>query len=186
MWIELTATDRRADPAVGGIVVNFTDISERKEAAQALADQALHDPVTGLPNRRLLTDRLELAMERAARRGSQVGVLFFDVDHFKLVNDSLGHPAGDAVLRELAERFRAAAREADTVVRFGGDEFVVVCEDVGGIDEASADRRAVRRADRGTAAHRPGRADRDGQRRGGDQPSGEHPGRACCATPTRP
>ena len=137
-WIELTATDRGTDPAVGGIVVNFTEISERKRAAQALADQAVHDPVTGLPNRRLLTERLEAAMERADRQGSQVGVLFFDVDHFKLVNDSLGHPAGDSVLRELAERFRAAARDSDTVVRFGGDEFVVVCEGISGIEEASA------------------------------------------------
>jgi len=135
-WIELTITDRRDDAAVGGIVVNFTDISERKLAAQALADQAVHDPVTGLPNRRLLTDRLDLAMKRAARHGSQVAVLFFDIDHFKLVNDSLGHPAGDSVLRALATRFRAAARETDLVVRFGGDEFVVVCEDVNGIDDA--------------------------------------------------
>jgi len=135
-WIDFTATDQRADPAVGGIVVNFTDITERKLADEALAHQALHDPVTGLPNRRLLTDRLELALARAERSGSRVGVLFFDVDHFKLINDSLGHPAGDLVLQELAGRFRTGARESDTVVRFGGDEFVIVCEELADIHEA--------------------------------------------------
>ena len=134
-WIELTATDQRGDPAVGGIVVNFTDITERKTAAEALAHQARHDPVTGLPNRRMLTDRLEHALARAHRNGTLVGVVFFDVDHFKLVNDSLGHQAGDRVLQELASRFRMGARDSDTVVRFGGDEFVLVCEDLDGIDE---------------------------------------------------
>jgi diguanylate cyclase (GGDEF)-like protein/PAS domain S-box-containing protein len=145
-WIEFTATDQRADPAVGGIVVNFTDITERKQAGEALAHQALHDPVTGLPNRRLLADRLQLALARADRNGTRVGVLFFDVDHFKLVNDSLGHPAGDRVLQELAGRFRAGARESDTVVRFGGDEFVIVCEDLTEISEARevADRLTAR------------------------------------------
>jgi diguanylate cyclase (GGDEF)-like protein/PAS domain S-box-containing protein len=135
-WIEFTATDQRTDAAVGGIVVNFTDITERKLADEALAHQALHDPVTGLPNRRLLADRLELALARGERNGSRVGVLFFDVDHFKLINDSLGHPAGDRVLQELAGRFRAGARDSDTVVRFGGDEFVLVCEDLTDIAEA--------------------------------------------------
>jgi diguanylate cyclase (GGDEF)-like protein/PAS domain S-box-containing protein len=135
-WVELTATDRRTDPAVGGIVVNFTDITERKQAEQALAHQAVHDPVTGLPNRRLLTDRLVTALDRAADIGRRVAILFFDVDHFKLVNDSLGHPAGDLVLQQMAGRFRAGARLTDTVVRFGGDEFVVVCEDLGDLSEA--------------------------------------------------
>ena len=135
-WIEFTATDQRADAAVGGVVVNFSNITERKLADEALAHQALHDPVTGLPNRRLLADRLELALARAERNGSRVGVLFFDVDHFKLINDSLGHPAGDRVLQELAGRFRTGARESDTVVRFGGDEFVLVCEDLGDIADA--------------------------------------------------
>jgi diguanylate cyclase (GGDEF)-like protein/PAS domain S-box-containing protein len=145
-WIDFTATDQREDPAVGGIVVNFTDITERKLADEALAHQALHDPVTGLPNRRLLSDRLELALARAERNGSRVGVLFFDVDHFKLINDSLGHPAGDVVLQELAGRFRGSARESDTVVRFGGDEFVIVCEELTDIAEARdvADRLTAR------------------------------------------
>ena len=135
-WIELIVTDQREDPAVGGIVVNFNDITERKLVEQALAHQATHDAVTGLPNRRLLTERLDRALATAARTGARVGVLFFDVDHFKVVNDSLGHPAGDLVLGELAERFRRGAREGDTLARFGGDEFVVVCEDLRDIDEA--------------------------------------------------
>jgi diguanylate cyclase (GGDEF)-like protein/PAS domain S-box-containing protein len=135
-WVELTATDRRDDPAVKGIVINFTDITERKRAEQALAHQAVHDPVTGLPNRRLLSERLSDALARAAQHDSRVAILFFDVDHFKLVNDSLGHPAGDLVLQQMAGRFRAGARNADTIVRFGGDEFVVVCEDLGELDEA--------------------------------------------------
>ncbi len=135
-WIELTATDQRHDPAVGGVVVNFSDITERKRVEEALAHQALHDPVTGLPNRRLLTERLDQALASSVQRGSRVGVLFFDVDHFKVVNDSLGHPAGDLVLGELAERLGRAVREGDTLARFGGDEFVVVCEDLADIDEA--------------------------------------------------
>ncbi len=135
-WIEFTATDQRGDPAVGGIVVNFTDITDRKLADEALAHQALHDPVTGLPNRRLLADGLADALARAVASESLVAVLFFDVDHFKLVNDSLGHPAGDRVLQELAGRFQAGARDGDMVVRFGGDEFVVVCEGLHSVDEA--------------------------------------------------
>jgi diguanylate cyclase (GGDEF)-like protein/PAS domain S-box-containing protein len=135
-WIELTSTDQRQDPAVGGIVVNFNDITERKAVEQALAHQATHDPVTGLPNRRLLTERLDQALESTRNADTHVGVLFFDVDHFKLVNDSLGHPAGDLVLGELAERLQRGVRQGDTLARFGGDEFVVVCDDLADIDEA--------------------------------------------------
>jgi diguanylate cyclase (GGDEF)-like protein/PAS domain S-box-containing protein len=135
-WIELIATDRLADPAVGGIVINFNEITERKLAAEALAHQAFHDPVTGLPNRRLLVDRLEAALLASQVSETRLAVLFFDIDHFKLVNDSLGHPAGDAVLQMLSARLQAGSRPGDTVVRFGGDEFVVVCEAVSGRDEA--------------------------------------------------
>jgi diguanylate cyclase (GGDEF)-like protein/PAS domain S-box-containing protein len=92
--------------------------------------QAVHDPLTGLANRTLLRDRLEHALARSEREGETTGVLFVDVDNFKQVNDAYGHARGDQVLVELANRLRSAVRPAFTVARFGGDEFVVVCEAV--------------------------------------------------------
>jgi diguanylate cyclase (GGDEF)-like protein len=99
---------------------------------------ALHDPLTGLPNRALILDHLRLALARSRRRPSNIGVLFVDLDRFKVVNDSLGHDAGDAVLVATGERLRAALRPPDTVGRLGGDEFVVICEDIGGGAEVLA------------------------------------------------
>ena len=105
---------------------------ERKRTEVQLAHMALHDHLTGLPNRSLFDDRLEHALQR--RRDSQrgVAVLFIDVDGFKRINDSLGHSAGDAALREAALRIRSAVRPHDTVARLGGDEFTVLCEDLEG------------------------------------------------------
>jgi diguanylate cyclase (GGDEF)-like protein/PAS domain S-box-containing protein len=111
-------------------VVQIHDVSARRRVEEELAHQALHDPLTGLPNRVLFTDRLQQALVRQLRNGHHVAVLFIDLDRFKLINDGLGHVAGDAVLCEAARRLDAAARAQDTVSRFGGDEFTVLCEDV--------------------------------------------------------
>ncbi|MDY7105830.1 MAG: EAL domain-containing protein [Actinomycetota bacterium] len=127
-WVSLRVVDRTASSPVGGLVVNVADIGARKEAEAALEHQALHDSLTGLANRTLLHDRLGHAL---ARRGSVVGLLFLDLDRFKIVNDSLGHAAGDLLLVEIARRLGAASRSHDTVARLGGDEFCVVVEDDG-------------------------------------------------------
>jgi diguanylate cyclase (GGDEF)-like protein/PAS domain S-box-containing protein len=145
IWIEqrLTAVHGESGEleAIEGIV---RDITERRRVNEQLLHQTLHDPLTGLANRVLLRDRLDQALARARRTGVLVGVLFFDLDRFGLINDSRGHDAGDAVLVTLAERLEHAVRPADTVARLGGDEFVVVCDGLVSDWEASvlADRMA--------------------------------------------
>jgi diguanylate cyclase (GGDEF)-like protein/PAS domain S-box-containing protein len=111
-------------------------LREAKEAEAKLTYQALHDPLTGLPTRLLFMDRLSQALARSDRRPGSVGVIFLDLDRFKVTNDSLGHDVGDLVLRRMADRLRMAVRPADTASRFGGDEFVVLCEDIPSEEEA--------------------------------------------------
>ena len=109
---------------------------ERKRIEADLAHRALHDPLTRLPNRALLSDRLRLALSRLRRTQTCLAVLFLDLDGFKAVNDTLGHATGDQFLCEVAGRLRGVLRGGDTAARLGGDEFVVLCEDVAGIEEA--------------------------------------------------
>jgi diguanylate cyclase (GGDEF)-like protein len=111
-------------------------VLERITAQEQIAHQATHDGLTGLPNRLLFRDRLELALARAERRGTFAAVLFLDLDRFKDINDTLGHSAGDQLLRSVSQRLRAVMRESDTLARFGGDEFVVLCEDLDSEDGA--------------------------------------------------
>ncbi|MBV9412566.1 MAG: EAL domain-containing protein, partial [Acidimicrobiia bacterium] len=105
-------------------------VVERTRAAEALSHQALHDPLTMLPNRALFVDRLEHAVAALGRSQKMLAVLFLDLDGFKVVNDSLGHDIGDVVLTRVAERLREGLRPTDTIARFGGDEFTILCENV--------------------------------------------------------
>jgi diguanylate cyclase (GGDEF)-like protein/PAS domain S-box-containing protein len=107
------------------------DITERRRFQDELAHRALHDPLTSLPNRALFLDRLGHALVRSRRHGGRLAVLFVDLDRFKLVNDGMGHRAGDSVLLDAARRLSEAARTEDTVARFGGDEFTILCENAG-------------------------------------------------------
>ncbi|WP_298595842.1 putative bifunctional diguanylate cyclase/phosphodiesterase [Zoogloea sp.] len=120
------ATYLKADGSVGGLVGVVTDITERKRNEALIWMQANYDPLTGLPNRRLLGDRLTETLKRAQRTSDCVAVLFIDLDRFKEVNDTLGHDAGDRLLVEAARRIVACVRDSDTVARQGGDEFTVL------------------------------------------------------------
>jgi diguanylate cyclase (GGDEF)-like protein len=123
---------RDAAKRIEGAVVVLTDVTASVESANRLRHAATHDALTGLPNRVLLQERLALALARAQRLHSMIAVLFLDLDRFKRINDSLGHSHGDEVLRVTARRLAAICRSTDFVVRWGGDEFVVVMEDVPG------------------------------------------------------
>ncbi len=127
---------RDADGGLEYISTITRDISERKAFEIRLQHDATHDPLTGLPNRTMLLDRLDVALARSERQGSTIAVLFCDLDHFKVVNDSLGHSRGDRLLLSAAARLGEQLRPGDTVSRFGGDEFVILCEDVSGVDDA--------------------------------------------------
>ncbi len=143
VWTSLRASfvrDASGNPlyAIGQI----EDITERRAMSALMAHAAIHDPLTDLPNRVLFADRLELALARSLRGSRHVAVMFLDLDHFKLINDSMGHDGGDQLLRAVAGRIRGSVRPGDTVARFGGDEFTILFEDV--IDAGSAREAAER------------------------------------------
>ena len=127
--VEGVFTNLLDDPGVGGLVLTLRDVTTRVELETQLTHQALHDPLTGLSNRRLFGDRLDHALRRRGTR--ELTVVLCDLDDFKDVNDRLGHAAGDQLLVEVAARLRTVAREGDTVARLGGDEFALLLEDTG-------------------------------------------------------
>ena len=119
------------------VVVTFIDISDRKLAEEELRHQALHDALTGLPNRTLFTERLDQAIQRSGHYPEQLfAVLFIDLDRFKVINDSLGHLVGDQLLMQIAQILQRHIRSSDTVARLGGDEFVILLEQISGLNEA--------------------------------------------------
>jgi diguanylate cyclase (GGDEF)-like protein/PAS domain S-box-containing protein len=144
--IEAMGNNLLDDPSVNGIVVNSRDVTERKIFEKQLSHQAFHDPLTDLPNRALLMDRLEHALARADRHPESVAILFLDLDNFKVINDSLGHKAGDELLVATAERLRKCLRPGDTVARLSGDEFTILLENMS--DRKDAIRLAERIAER--------------------------------------
>jgi len=139
--LEAIAKNLLDDAAVGGVVVNYRDITERNALEQQLRHQAFHDVLTGLANRSLFRDRLGHALARASRGGRPTAVLYLDLDDFKSVNDRLGHAEGDRLLIAVGERLRRSTRTGDTVARLGGDEFAVIVEET---DAAEAARSATR------------------------------------------
>lgn len=138
--VEYWAYPQWKDGQVIGAVAAFIDITERKEVEERVKYLAYYDAVTGLPNRTLLQDRLSKALADARRRKEKLAILFLDLDHFKVINDSLGHSAGDSVLKEVAARLKKWVRDRDTVARLGGDEFVVLLhqiKDIGDVGVAA-------------------------------------------------
>ncbi len=116
------------------VVLSLVDVTDRRRAEEDLVRRALTDPLTGLPNRRSLTDRLQHALNLSRRRGGPVGLVYLDLDRFKAVNDSLGHEAGDQLLCQVADRLRWSTRVEDTAVRLGADEFLILAEDVDDVE----------------------------------------------------
>ncbi len=137
-WIELRMTNLLRHPAVGGVVVNARDITEQRTFERRLEHQATHDALTGLPNRTLMRDRIDIALARGQRHETTAAVLFLDLDRFKNVNDTSGHDGGDQLLVDVGRRLAATVRACDTVARHGGDEFVILADEVDGVDDVDA------------------------------------------------
>jgi diguanylate cyclase (GGDEF)-like protein/PAS domain S-box-containing protein len=129
-FLQTFVTNLLDEPSVGGLVLNSRDITEQKALEEQLRHQAFHDELTGLANRALFSEQLEQAVRRRSRIGAGLALLFIDLDDFKTVNDLHGHGLGDNLLKQVAERLKAALRDADAVARLGGDEFAVLFEGV--------------------------------------------------------
>jgi len=140
---ELSIVNLLDDPTVNGLVVSAHNITKLRSTRDALERLATRDPLTGLPNRKLILDRIEQMQKRGRRTGHDGAVLFIDLDRFKDVNDSLGHRVGDDVLRQAAIRFQSALREADSIGRLGGDEFIVLVEGSDAHNAAAAAQRLL-------------------------------------------
>ncbi|HVY65503.1 MAG TPA: EAL domain-containing protein [Gammaproteobacteria bacterium] len=144
LWVGLTIAvkrDRRGRPAYDVSIVE--DISDRKRAEEKIQYLATHDGLTGLPNRVMFTELLALAAERSRRYRRSFAVLFVDLDRFKIINDTLGHEAGDVLLREIAARLKDCVRASDVVARLGGDEFVVLLQEAGGETDVGSIARSI-------------------------------------------
>jgi len=133
-WLTITVV-KNEENQISHYVAVFADISEIKHSQQRLYELVNHDPLTGLPNRRLLNELLEHATKRAERENTKIALLFVDLDRFKNINDTLGHQVGDKLLKQAALRLSAAVRDSDTIARLGGDEFVVMMEFMGDIQD---------------------------------------------------
>ncbi|MDR7305309.1 EAL domain-containing protein [Rhodoferax saidenbachensis] len=136
-WMHITAVTDESKQLTH-YVATVTDITQRKAAEDQIRQLAFYDPLTGLPNRRMLMDRLQHALAGSARSGACGALLFIDLDHFKTLNDTLGHDKGDLLLQQVAQRLMEAVREEDTVARLGGDEYVVMLEGLDAMREVAA------------------------------------------------
>jgi diguanylate cyclase (GGDEF)-like protein/PAS domain S-box-containing protein len=139
------------------VIATVSDETEHRRSSDELFHRAVHDPLTGLPNRVLLEDRLTQALARADRQSRELAVLYVDLDGFKTVNDTWHHAVGDEVLRTVARRFAKAVRPQDTVARFGGDEFVVLCEELSDAEDAARVARRILESLGRPVHHREGR-----------------------------
>jgi diguanylate cyclase (GGDEF)-like protein len=146
LWVAVsTGPLSNVEPAAGRITL-FNEITHRKEAEERLRAQAFYDPLTGLPNRSLLEDRVQQAILAARRSLGAMAMLFVDLDRFKAVNDAFGHLSGDDVLRQVARRLQESVREYDALARYGGDEFVVFLNAISGGEDAARAADRVRKA----------------------------------------